>query len=50
MRQVWELLQMNKRIKKKRARLSPLKIGEHVYSHEYIRDINEEVYTNGNER
>lgn len=31
---------MNKRIKKKRARLSPLKIGEHVYSREYIRDIN----------
>ena len=31
---------MNKRIKKKRAQTSPLKIGDHVYSREYIRDIN----------
>lgn len=31
---------MNKRIEKKRAQTSPLKIGEHVYSREYIRDLN----------
>lgn len=30
---------MNKRIKKKRARLSPLKIGEHVYSREELKAI-----------
>lgn len=30
---------MNKRIKEKRARLSPLKIGDHVYSREEIKVI-----------
>jgi hypothetical protein len=31
---------MNKRIKKKQSRLKPLKIGDNVYTREYIRDLN----------
>lgn len=31
---------MNKRIKKKQSRLKPLKIGDNVYTREYIRALN----------
>lgn len=39
---------MNKRIKKKRSRLKPLKIGDNVYTREYIRDLNKACIGNMN--
>ena len=39
---------MNKRIKKKQSRLKPLKIGDNVYTREYIRDLNKACIGNMN--